>query len=100
MGNYRKFIRKYGEIARPLTQLLKKYAFGWSPLVEHAFHGLKKAMNQALALALPDFSKDFIVECDTSGGGGGYRGCSSKREACHCVFQPSLAGTKPITIHI
>jgi hypothetical protein len=33
-------------------------------LAEHAFGELKKAMTQAPVLALPNFSKEFVVECD------------------------------------
>ena len=47
-GYYRKFIRHYGMISRPLTQLLTKGTpFVWTPITEEAFQVLKKAMVEA-----------------------------------------------------
>jgi hypothetical protein len=68
-GYYRRFIKEFGAIAAPLTSLLKRDAFQWSEVTETAFLALKKALTTAPILALPDFTKTFIVECDASGSG-------------------------------
>jgi hypothetical protein len=68
-GYYRKFIWSYGDIATPLTQLLKKEAFRWTPAAASAFDSLKAALTTAPVLQLPNFTRPFLVDCDASGSG-------------------------------
>ncbi|KAK4390036.1 Retrovirus-related Pol polyprotein from transposon [Sesamum angolense] len=66
---YRRFMKDYGKIAKPLTKLLRKGGFTWIVAATHAFHALKKAVCNVSMLALSDFSKEFIIETDASGEG-------------------------------
>ena len=68
-GYYRKFIKCYGSTAQPLTDLLKKDSFLWSDKALEAFTRLKEAVTHPPVLALLDFSKPFIIECDPLGRG-------------------------------
>ena len=69
-GYYRKFIKNYGILSRPLTNLLKKdVLFHWTPQLQTCFDTLKKALISAPVLALPNFTKAFTVETDASSTG-------------------------------
>jgi hypothetical protein len=64
-GYYRKFIKHYGVISRPPTELLKKgVQFHWTTVTATAFHTLQQALIQAPVLAVPDFAQPFVVETD------------------------------------
>ncbi|XP_006601638.1 uncharacterized protein LOC114391675 [Glycine soja] len=66
-GYYRRFVSQYGAIAKPLTDMLKKDNFSWSSTTKEAFQELKQRLVASPVLALPNFSKEFVVEVDASG---------------------------------
>ena len=68
-GYYRRFVKGYGVICKPLTNLLKKNQFRWTTEATEAFQTLKKNMISLPVLALPNFSKKFIVKTDALGVG-------------------------------
>ena len=64
---YRKFIKNYSTLAKPLTDLTKKSSsFQWTPTANAAFLALKEAVTQAPLLRHVDPSLPFILETDAS----------------------------------
>lgn len=49
--------------------LLRKDQFQWTTEAKVVFNSLKQAMTSVPVLTLPDFLKEFIVECDAFGVG-------------------------------
>jgi hypothetical protein len=69
MGYYHKFVKNYGNIATPLTGLLKNKSFTWTPVAAQSFQTLKIIMCTNLFLSLLNFTNTFVLECDASGKG-------------------------------
>jgi hypothetical protein len=68
-GYYHRFIHDYSIMADPLTRLLHKDGFKWTPEAESAFRALQQGLTQALVLQLTAFDRAFIMECNTSRSG-------------------------------
>jgi hypothetical protein len=66
-GFYRRFVKDFSTIAAPLNELTKKgVEFTWGQTQQESFDMLKKQLTEAPLLVLPDFTKNFEIECDAS----------------------------------
>ena len=67
-GNYyRQFIHRYGNLIRPLNDLLRKdKKFDWTPEWQDAFDTLEQCFTELPVLLMPNSSKLFVLETDTS----------------------------------
>ncbi|CAL8152375.1 unnamed protein product [Prunus armeniaca] len=86
-GYYRKFVKDFGLISKPLTDMLRKDGFVWSTKAEKAFETLTDALTTTPILALLDFNKDFVIECNASNGGIG----AILSQDCHPIAYLSKA---------
>ena len=75
---YRRFIFNFGDKARPLVEMTKKYAVvpepdEWTAEQLQSFELLKRALCEAPVLTLPDMERaktgesPFLIQCDASG---------------------------------
>lgn len=65
IGYYNKFVKNYGVILAPPTNMLKKHVFVWSDDSRQTLDTLNNAMMTTSVLALQDFIQTF-VEFDAS----------------------------------
>lgn len=64
---YRRFVRGFADIAKPLHKLTEKYQpYTWTEECGEAFRKLKETLCEATVLAHPDFTKEFILDTDAS----------------------------------
>ena len=73
-GYYRRFLKNYAELSKPLTQLTTKDAvFEWSDACQQAFDLLRQKLMEAPVLVYPSFEPDkpFVLDCDASDVGTG-----------------------------
>jgi hypothetical protein len=66
-GYYRRFIKNFSKIAKPMTKLLEKNnAFEWIAKCQASFEELRKCLTSAPVLVIPDLTKKFDIYCDAS----------------------------------
>ena len=64
---YRRFIRGFADIARPLHKLCEKGAkFIWTPECQQSFETFKSALSETPILAYPKPGEQFILDTDAS----------------------------------
>ena len=64
---YRRFVKGFAKIARPLYQLQHKdVPFIWGPKEQESFETLRKLLCEEPILIAPDMDKPFVISCDAS----------------------------------
>ena len=67
VGFYRRFIRDFYKISRPLCRLLEKDTkFDFDKFFKAAFEEIKSRLVKAPIIATPDWNKEFEIICDAS----------------------------------
>lgn len=62
---YRMFVPNFSSLASPLNEFVKKdVSFSWGEKQESAFQQVKEKLTNASILALSNFLKTFMLECD------------------------------------
>ena len=66
-GFYRRFIRDFSKIARPLCRLLEKDSkFNFDESCQNSFEEIKSRLVEAPIMAKPDWNKEFEIMCDAN----------------------------------
>ena len=66
-GFYRRFIKYFSKISRPLCRLLEKYAnFDFDESCRSTFEEIKSRLISAPIMLTPDWNNEFEIMCDVS----------------------------------
>ena len=66
-GFYKRFIRDFSKICRPLCRLLEKYAkFDFDESCRSAFVEIKSRLVTTSIMVIPDLNMEFEIMCDAS----------------------------------
>lgn len=96
-GYYCRFVKNFGAIARPLIYLLNKNGFKWTLAAEQVFARLKLALTSIPLIALPNFSKPFVLESDAYDGG---IGVVLSQESHPIAYLSCILAPKHMAIHV
>jgi hypothetical protein len=70
VGYYRRFIKGFSKISKPMIKLLEKdKKFEWTPACKVSFQELKKRLMTTPILVMHDMEKSFSIYCDASSQG-------------------------------
>jgi hypothetical protein len=96
-GYYRRFVKQYASICKPLHDSLKKNSFVWGDTQQEAFSLLKRSMTTPPVLRLPDFTIPFILESDASAHG---LGAVLMQEGKPIAYYSKTLGPRAMTLSI
>ena len=66
-GFYRRFIKDFSKIAKPLSRLLEKdFKFNFDESCQSSFEEIKSRLVEAPIMAKPNWTKEFEIMCDAS----------------------------------
>jgi hypothetical protein len=66
VGFYKKFIKDFNRIARPLTNLLKDVPFIFDDSCKEAFNNIKAYLTSTPIVQAPNWDYSFELMCDAS----------------------------------
>lgn len=94
---YRRFIKGFATLAKPLAELMKKDApFDWGKAAKSAFEALQKALTTAPVLQYPSFGHPYTIETDASSNGLGAVLTQPDNEG---VMHPIAYASRSLNVH-
>ncbi|XP_057418149.1 uncharacterized protein LOC130712328 [Lotus japonicus] len=89
-GFYRRFIKDFSKLAKPMTNLLEKEApFTFDENCLKAFESIKKSLVTAPVIVAPDWSLPFEIMCDASDLALGAVLCQKKERVLYVIYYAS-----------